>query len=31
MWSKDKIDLTADLLTSKKKELEQIKKEILEM
>lgn len=31
MWSKDKIDLTADLLTSKKKELEQIKKQILEM
>jgi|TARA_E500000305_G_scaffold101923_1_gene95854 hypothetical protein len=31
MWSKDKIDLTADLLTSKKKELAEIKKQILEM
>ena len=31
MWSKDKNDLTADLLTSKKKELAEIKKQILEM
>lgn len=28
MWSKDKIDLTADILTSKKKKLNEMKKEI---
>ena len=31
MWSKDKIDLTADMLKSKKIELQKIKTEILEM
>ena len=31
MWSKDKIDLTADILKSKKIELQKVKTEILEM
>jgi hypothetical protein len=31
MWSKDKIDLTADILTSKKKKLNEMKKEIEEL